>query len=164
MNCWDVVGNAANILGIISFPFAIYELIAIKSRIKKAQESMNELLILKDYQTISELTNMCSKMQEDLSRIIGNHSKKGVTKESIKGQCQAIIDELDKCIVDTPSQHDDLTTLFINCKREIQNYVEKSNLDHLKDAQDYLYSCISSLKRLSASTLSAEAERIAQSK
>ena len=35
--------------------------------------------------------------------------------------------------------------------------------DHLKDAQDYLYSCISSLKRLSASTLSAEAERIAQS-
>ena len=80
MDCWDVVGNAANILGIISFPFAIYELIAIKSCIKKAQESMNELLILKDYQTISELTNMCSKMQEDLSRIIGNHSKKCATK------------------------------------------------------------------------------------
>lgn len=36
MDYWDVVGNAANILGIISFPFAIYELIAIKSRIKKA--------------------------------------------------------------------------------------------------------------------------------
>lgn len=160
---WNIIGNVANLLGIISFPFAIYELITIKSRMKKAQESMNELLVLKDYQSISELSNRSSKIQEELSKIITNHSKKGITKESMKNQCQSIIDELDKSIVDTPSQHEDLTGLFINCKIEIQNYVEKGKLDHLKDAQEYLYSCISLLKQLSASTLSAEAERIAQS-
>ena len=162
MDCWGVVGTISSILGIASFPFAIYELITIKTRIKKAQESMQELLILKDYQTISELSNTCSKIQESLSRIIGNHSKKGVTMDSVKGQCQAIIGELDKCIVDTPSQHEKLTAIFINCKKEVQNYVEKCKLDHLKDAQNYLYSCISFLKQLSASTLSEEAERIAQ--
>lgn len=163
MDAWNVVGNIANILGIVSFPVAIYELIKIKSRMKKAQESMNELLVLKDYQSISELSNRSSKMQEELSKIITNHSKKGIKKESIKNQCQSIINELDRSIVDTPSQHEDLTGLFINCKKEIQNYIEKSELDYLKDAQDYLYSCISLLKQLSASTLSSEAERIAQS-
>lgn len=163
MDAWNVVGNIANILGIVSFPVVIYELIKIKSRMKKAQESMNELLVLKDYQSISELSNRSSKMQEELSKIITNHSKKGIKKESIKNQCQSIINELDRSIVDTPSQHEDLTDLFINCKKEIQNYIEKSELDYLKDAQDYLYSCISLLKQLSASTLSSEAERIAQS-
>ena len=152
MDAWNVVGNIANILGIVSFPVAIYELIKIKSRMKKAQESMNELLVLKDYQSISELSNRSSKMQEELSKIITNHSKKGIKKESIKNQCQSIINELDRSIVDTPSQ-----------QKEIQNYIEKSELDYLKDAQDYLYSCISLLKQLSASTLSSEAERIAQS-
>lgn len=159
---WNVIGNIANFLGIISFPFAIYELLTIKSRMKKAQDSMNELLILKDYQSISELSNRSSKMQEELSKIIINHSQKGITKESIKNQCQSIINELDRSIVDVPPQHENLTGLFINCKKEIQNYIEKSKLDNLKDAQDYLYSCISLLKQLSASTLNSEAERIAQ--
>ena len=54
MDCWGAVGTISSILGIVSFPFAIYELITIKTRVKKAQESMKELLILKDYQTISE--------------------------------------------------------------------------------------------------------------
>lgn len=50
MDCWGVVGTISSILGIVSFPFGIYELITIKTRVKKAQESMKELLILKDYQ------------------------------------------------------------------------------------------------------------------
>ena len=140
-----------------------YELLSIKSRMKKAQESMNELLVLKDYQTISELSNRTSKMQEELSKIITNHSKKGVTKESKKNQCQEIIEEFNKCIVETPSKHENLTDLFINCKKEIQNYVEDNQLSHLKDGQDYLYSCISLLKHISTATLNAEADRIARS-
>lgn len=162
--CWEIVGDIANVLGILSFPIALYELFTIKSRMKKAQESMKELLILKDYQAISELSNRASKIQEELSKVINNHSKKGITKESINNQCKSIIDELDKGIVYTPPQHEDLTELFINCKKEIQNYVEKSSLDNLKDAQGYLYSCIKLLKWKSTSTLNTEAERIAQRK
>lgn len=104
---WDLLkniemGDVADFLGIISFPFAVFELLTIKSRMKKAEESMKELIVLKDYQTISELLNKVSRMLEDLSKIRTNSKNRGFDENIIINQCKNLLTEFNQCIVKSP--------------------------------------------------------------
>ena len=159
---WSIIGNTANIIGIISLPWAIIELFILKSRVKKAQESMKEMIILKDYQTLSSVSSIVLKIQEDLSKVINNHNKQGTRRSSLQNQCQSIIGDINKCIAETPSKYEELTKKFIGCKQMIQRYIETSIISDLIDAQNYIHLCISMIKQLCESTLNDEAERIAR--
>lgn len=158
---FKTVGHIADVIGVVSLPWAIVELFILKSRIKSTQKSMDELLLIKEYQTLSKLSSIISRIQEEISTILLQHGKKGVKQSTLFDQCQLVTNELNKCITDTPQKHEELTNQFIGCKEEIQEYISSSDRNHLKDAQTYIYSCIKIIKEIDSQSIKDESERIA---
>ena len=93
---FKIIGYIADVIGVVSLPWAIVELFILKSRVKSTQKSMDELLIIKEYQTLSQLSSIISRIQEEISTILLQHGKKGVKQSALFDQCQSITNELNK--------------------------------------------------------------------
>ena len=72
---FKIIGYIADVIGVVSLPWAIVELFILKSRVKSTQKSMDELLIIKEYQTLSQLSSIISRIQEEISTILLQHGK-----------------------------------------------------------------------------------------
>ena len=157
----NYINIVANIVTVVLFPITIYQIATLKNRVEKAQQSMNKILQFREYQKMSKMLELISMEHKELTRLIYDSKQKGVKISNLHLRSQEIIENLEKCVVEIPQKYDNLMDIMYRSAKEIQKYMENGDIKHLKEAQDYLYSCIKQLKILDSNLIKEEIELIA---
>lgn len=146
---WDVIANIASICSIIALPIAIWQIFDLKSKVKSTETGIRKVLEIKEYKKLDILGNIISVQYTSISDLLLNISKKGHSIQSTIKTCQNINKEINKCIVDMPSKYDDISKICKDAVKYIEAYLEsnKTTNDDLKEARDYLYNAMQSLKK-----------------
>ncbi len=145
---WGIIGNIASVCSIIALPIAIWQIFDLKSKVKRTETSIKKVLEIKEYQMLNGLANVVSKQYTEISDLISNVTKKGVSAQKVTEKCQDIKKEINRCVVEIPPQYTSILKSFREAIMHIESFVEssrKNNLE-LKEARDYLNNAMQELK------------------
>lgn len=146
---WDVIANIASICSIVALPIAIWQIFDLKSKVKRTETSIKRVLEIKEYQKLNGLANIVSKQYTEISELISNVTKKGISTPKVTEKCQEIKKEINRCVVEIPPQYTAILNSFKESIRHIESFAEsnRSSNSELKEARDYLNNAMQSLKR-----------------
>ena len=91
---WDVIANIASICSIVALPIAIWQILDLKSKVKRTETSIKKVLEIKEYQKLNGLANIVSKQYTEISELISNVTKKGISAPKVTEKCQDIKKEI----------------------------------------------------------------------
>lgn len=145
---WDVIANIASICSIVALPIAIWQILDLKSKVKRTETSIKKVLEIKEYQKLNGLANIVSKQYTEISELISNVTKKGISAPKVTEKCQDIKKEINRCVVEIPPQYTEILKSFKEAIKHIESFVEsnRSSNSELKEARDYLNNAMQSLK------------------
>lgn len=146
---WNLISNIASICSIIALPIAIWQILDLKSKIKITENGIKRVLEIKEHEKLDDLANIISAQYTAISTLIPIVAKKGTSTQTVIKKCQDINKEINLCVVEIPPQYTDILKSFKEVVKHIEAFIESnkdSNLE-LKEARDYLYNAMQSLKR-----------------
>ncbi len=146
---WQIISNIASICSIIALPIAIWQILALKSKVESTEKGIRRVLEIKEHEKLEQILKIISIQYEEISGMILQVNKKGNSNPSTIKKCQSINKELNKCVVLIPPQHTDTLESIKSTVRHIELFIEsemQSNSE-LKNARDYLNNAMQKIKQ-----------------
>lgn len=142
------ISLVSGICSIVALPIAIWQILAIKSRVNATEEGIQKILFLKDREKLESVKNSLSDVQDGIRDLQNLSTQPGNSKITIAKRTTEILKNLDHCILELPASETDIETSLKKCVEEIQKFQKEDvAADHLKEAADDVYASIHQIKQ-----------------
>lgn len=147
-NIWVIISNLASICSIIGLPIALFQIWKIGSTTKVMQQAICDFLSLEKIATLNKIFDTVTQQRNLLVSTYNNTTKKGVTLDRIKRDCENSIKEINTCVNNLPAEFSDIETLLVESAKCLNEYLGSGNSTKIRDCDDYLRGTISELKKI----------------
>lgn len=150
---WNWIGRIADIVGIIGFPLAIWQIWELGKRVEASEKSIQSVLKLREHEKINLLLNEVSKMYEKVE-MIRLHLSDTANEDLIKN-VEDIVSSINHCIVDLPTGCNGIAKNLKSASEYASQYIQNGNKDVanlksgglLKDTSSSLYVAMMEMKK-----------------
>ncbi len=145
---WKVVGNISAICSIIGLPIALYQIWKIRSTTKAMEQAIYNFISLERIATLNKIFDTIGVQRNILVSAYNNTTKKGISPNKIKQDCENVIKEINTCIDNLPREFVEVESLLLKGTKCLSEYIQTNDAKKIRECGDFLYGAISGLKKI----------------